>query len=119
MANRILKDFTALGQGRVDLSGWVSVTAGGVVGTSEKLGWTAAKTATGEYTLTLEDRWNEIVYIGATALKDGTTDLVVRPKTFSAASKSIVLQALTGTTPVNLDNKLLVHLIVRSSSVTR
>lgn len=121
MGNRVYDNVVSLGRGTTLLTGYVTTSAGGgVTGNAERgAGVTIAKTATGEYTLTLADKYSGFRFVNASVARNTTSDFLVRPKSFSSSSKQVVLQVLAGTTKTNLTAGNLMYMIVARNSTVK
>ena len=72
-----------------------------------------ARTDVGDFTVTFDDVFADLVAAVGTVQTTGDTDLVVRPHTYSASAKTLTLTLLAGATATDLaadaDNR--VHLL--------
>lgn len=119
MASRYFKQFVLTPTNRqVMLSGIVSLDAAGAVTSSTVPFATASKSGTGEYTLTLDDKYVELRSAQVTA--QTSEDLVPRIASHDVSSaKTVVLETATAGTATDptAAAELHVTLILKDSSV--
>jgi hypothetical protein len=122
MANRTFNPPRALEKELVTLVGKVAIGADAAVGTKVGRGFSVAKTATGEYTVTLQDKYAEL--LGASFSVEGSGTIVVLPELKSeavAASGSLIVKTTTKSTGATADTAvaftLRITLHLRNSSV--
>jgi hypothetical protein len=118
MANRIVAPVKALNKEINVLAGSFSIAASGGAATKVSgLGYSVAKSATGEYTITLEDSYYAVLAATATVQAAVAVDLVAQVK--SAASSSVVVNLLAGATPTEPSAVTVVNfvLVMQNSSL--
>jgi hypothetical protein len=121
MANRRFEQFCySLIKKKVDICGVASLSAAGAVSSSDIPGASLAKTDTGEYTLTLQDKYNSCLGVHV-ALGENDENLVAKPGAIDVSSaKTVVIKIKDETgadTDVTATAKLHIHVILRNSSV--
>lgn len=124
MANRyfpsqFLYSFTHM---PVAIQGTVSLSAAGAVTTSSVVGGTVTKTGTGQYTLTLADKYNALVSANVTLQAPVPVDLVPQILTTDVTgAKTIVVSLLADAVPTDPAAVCTIHfnVILRNSSVAR
>lgn len=87
--------------------------------TASKFGYSLAQIGTGEYRITLEDKYTALLGAFFSVLDAGDTDKVVQVKSETVATtKLITFKVLAGSTPTNLaaDDVLYVQLNLRNST---
>jgi hypothetical protein len=121
MANRNFNPPRALEKELITIVGRVPIAADASVGTKIGRGFTVAKTATGQYTITLQDTYTQLIGIAFGMIGSGT--LVVHPEVESeavATSKTIVIKTVD-TSGVDTDTAVAFNLCftlhMRNSSV--
>lgn len=122
MANRTFNPPRALEKELVTLVGKVAISSGAAVGTKVGRGFSIAKTATGEYTVTLQDKYMQL--LGASFSVEGSGTIVVLPELKSedvAGAGTLIIKTTTKSTGATADTsvaftlRLTLHL--RNSSV--
>ena len=81
--------------------GKVSIAANAAVSGKVGIGFSAAKTGDGEYTITLEDKFPTILSVMATVEAATAVDLVAQVKSFNAATGVIVINLNAVGVPTN------------------
>lgn len=121
MANRTFNPPRALEKELVTLVGKVAIGSDASVGAKVGRGFSIAKTATGEYTVTLQDKYMQL--LGASFSVEGSGTIVVLPelKSEAVASGSLIIKTTTKSTGVTADTAvaftLRITLHLRNSSV--
>lgn len=125
MANRFLNPTRALEKELTTLVGRITINASAAITASSGRGWSAAKTGTGEYTVTLQDKWSKL--LGVAFAQIGTGTIVTTPELKSedvagaSAKPNFVIKTVTRSTGVTADTgvafDLLFTLKLRNSSV--
>lgn len=122
MANRTFSKVQSLNKEVKVLAGSFSIAASGGAATKlTGLGYTVAKSATGEYTLTLSDRYPACLSAVATAQAATPVDLVAQIDTVSvdSATPTVVLNLNAGATPTEPSAVTVVNfvLVLQNSSL--
>lgn len=121
MANNYKQQFFySYTKGLVALQGPISLASGTVgVSSSSINGASAARTGVGEITITFQDVFQALVYAGAQVLSATARDLVPQIKSVSIANKQVVINLLTGATPTDPANAMVlyINLFFRNSSI--
>lgn len=102
------------------IQGIVSIAANAAVSSESIIGATVARTGTGEYTITLSDKYNAMVACHLTMEAATAVDLVPQVKsTDVSGAKTIVVNLNAGATPTDPSAvcKLHVSIFMRNSSV--
>lgn len=85
------------------------------------MGFSVARSGVGEYTITLDEKYSELVSACGQVQMNTATDLNLQVEDYVAASKTLVIQALAGATPTeiaaNADNRVHFQLVVKKSDV--
>jgi len=121
MANRYLQQFYfSFVKKLTAVKGYVDIAADASVSASSVVGGVVTKTGTGEYTLTLTDKYNAIVNANLTLQAATAVDLV--PQIVSqdvSGAKTVVFKLLTGATATNPAAvcRVYINLEMRNSSV--
>ena len=78
-----------------------------------------ARSGAGEYTITLQDGWNDLFAANITVVSATPLDLVAQVDNYSLANKTIVFNTLAGAVPTDStqDIELLIELKFKNSSV--
>lgn len=79
-----------------------------------------ARTAAGDYTITLSDKWDSLVWAAAQLVVSADEDLTIHVDSETVAStKTVKLTCLAATTPTDPSNgsTLLVQLMLKNTSV--
>lgn len=120
MANRYFNQFHGTPQkGVVILPGTLSIAADASISSQDFKMGTFTKTGTGEYTLTLSDKYVGALSVLATVQAATAVDLVAQVKSVDVVSaKTVVFNLNTGATPTNPSAvcKLNVVLILSNST---
>lgn len=122
MASRIWNTTQALNKQVKIIAGSFSIAAsGGAATKTAGLGWSVAKSATGEYTITLEDSYPALISATATTEAATPVDLVAQidNHNVSAATPTVVLNLNAGATPTEPSAVTSVHfiLVLQNSTV--
>lgn len=122
MANRTYNPPRALEKELVTLVGKVAISAAAAVGTKVGRGFSIAKTAAGEYTVTLQDKYMQL--LGASFSVEGSGTIVVLPELKSedvAGAGTLIIKTTTKSTGATADTAvaftLRITLHLRNSSV--
>jgi len=122
MANRTFNPPRALEKELVTLVGKVAIGSDAAVGAKVGRGFSIAKTATGEYTVTLQDKYMQL--LGASFSVEGSGTIVTVPELKSeavASSGSLIIKTVTRSTGATADTAvaftLRIALHLRNSSV--
>lgn len=102
--------------GSIDVaSSTTGVTATSIVGA------TAARTGTGEITITFVDKWNFFKWAAFQILSATAQDRVVQIKSVDLSAKTLVLELLAGATATDPASALTIYcnIFVSNSSVTK
>lgn len=122
MANRIFSKVQALKKEVKVIAGSFSIAASGGAATKVTgLGYSVAKSATGEYTITLEDIYNSVVSMNANLLAATAVDLVPQFKSQTVSTtKLVVINLNAGATPTEPAAACTVHfsLFLTNSSLS-
>ncbi len=121
MANNYKQQFFySFTKGLVALQGPIvlGATTTGVTSSSIN-GASAARTGTGEITVTFQDLFQALVFADAMLLSATARDLVPQIKSVDLVAKTVVINLLTGATPTDPLNgmTLYVNLFFRASSI--
>jgi hypothetical protein len=118
MANRNLNQVQSLYHKAVLLGGKISLSAAAAVSSSDLVGMTVAKTGTGEYTITLADKWSKLINIGCSVV-DSTQDLVVVYESVSLTSKTFKVITKVAGSAANVTDAcdLYLQVLLSNSSV--
>jgi hypothetical protein len=121
MANRSFHSVQALNREVKIIAGSFSIAASG--GAATKLqgrGWSVAKSASGVYTITLEDKYTALVAANVSVKAATAVDLVAQIKTHDVASaRTVVIDLNAAATPTEPSAVTEIHfaLFLRNSSV--
>lgn len=122
MANRTFNPRRALEKELIDIVGKVAIASDASVGAKVGRGWSIAKTATGEYTVTLQDKYSEL--LGCALTVEGSGTIVTVPELKSEAVLSagtLIIKTVTRSTGATADTgvafTLRIALFLRNSSV--
>lgn len=121
MANRNFSTVQALNRSVKIIAGSFSIAASG--GAATKLqgrGWSVAKSATGVYTITLEDSYTALLSACASVKAATAVDLVAQIKSHDVSSaKTVVIDLNAAATPTEPSAVTEIHfvLMLRNSSV--
>ena len=121
MANRNFEQYSySLIKKKVDIAGYVALSATGAVTSQSIKGAVFAKAGTGEYTLTLEDQYNELLFAHA-ELAENVEDLKAIVSASDVAGTKVItiklIDDLGAETDVTATAKIYVHLILKNSGV--
>lgn len=124
MANRYMQQFyNSLTHGLVGLHGSVNIASGTTGVSSQSLnGMTAARTGVGEITLTLQDKFPELLAADFKVQAATAQDLVSQIKSVDVVTaKTIVVRLLTGAAPADPASAIVlyVNVLLRNSSITK
>lgn len=111
MANRNFSRVQALNHEIKLIGGNFSIAASGGAATKvQGLGWSVAKSATGEYTITLEDSYVALQSITCTVQAATAVDLVAQVTSHDVVTaKTIVISLNAGATPTEPSAVTLIH----------
>lgn len=122
MANRTFNPPRALEKELVTLVGKVAISSGAAVGAKVGRGFSVTKNATGEYLITLQDKYAEL--LGASFSVEGSGTIVVLPELKSeavASAGTLIVKTTTKSTGATADTAvaftLRITLHLRNSSV--
>lgn len=120
MANRNFSRVQGLNKEIKLIAGSFSIAAsGGAATLTQGLGYSVAKTDTGVYTITLEDKYNACLAACATVQAATAVDLVAQVKSVDVTSaKTVVLNLNAGATPTEPSAVTVVNfvLVLQNSS---
>lgn len=121
MANRRFEQFCySLIKKKTEIEGIVSLSAAGAVSSQDIPGGTIAKSGTGEYTLTLQDKYNSCLGIYC-SLGENAEALWAKPGAADVSSAKTVVIKIKDETGADADvtatAKLYVKVVLRNSSV--
>lgn len=119
MANRYFTQFFySFYKKPVMLGGKVSLSAAAAVTSSDLKGMSIAKTGTGLYTITLEDKYSKLIGINA-GIADSTQDLAVVFQSVNLSAKTIVLVTKVAGTAADVSDAcdLYLNIVLSNSSV--
>lgn len=121
MANRTFNPPRALEKELITIVGRIPLSAAAAVGTKVGRGYTVAKTATGEYTVTLQDNYMALIGFSFTVIGTGTIVTVPELKSESVTTGSFVIKTVTRSTGATADTAVAFDLCftahLRNSSV--
>lgn len=120
MADRIFGPIQALDKEVKVLSGILSIAADASVSSQTFLGGTWTKTGTGEYTLTLQDVYPELLACLVSVEAATAVDLVAQLKSQTVSStKLVVVNLNAGATPTNPSAVCKLHcaLVLKNSTI--
>lgn len=122
MADRLFSNLEALDKYVKILSGTCVVpTAGGAVTNNAILGATVTRTGTGAFTITLADKYPELLGCHISVAKSTAQDLVPQLLAIDVASaKTITFRLLTGTTPTDVTTEsatLYITIVLKNSTI--
>lgn len=120
MANRNFSRMQALNKEIKVIGGVFQIAASGGAATKvEGIGWSVAKSDTGEYTITLEDHYVALMSGNFTVQAATAVDLVPQIQSVDLATKTIVINLNTGATPTEPAAVTRVHMTLhlRNSTV--
>lgn len=121
MANRTFNPPRALEKELITIAGRIPLSAAAAVGTKVGRGYTVAKTATGEYTVTLQDNYMALIGFSFTVIGTGTIVTVPELKSESVTTGSFIIKTVTRSTGVTADTAVAFDLCftahLRNSSV--
>lgn len=121
MANRTFNPPRALEKELITIVGRIPLTAGAAVGTKVGRGFSVAKTATGEYTVTLQDNYTALIGCSFSVIGTGTIVTVPELKSEAVASGSFVIKTVTRSTGATADTGVAFDIVftahLRNSSV--
>lgn len=122
MANRTFNEPRALEKELITIVGRIPLSAAAAVGTKVGRGYTVAKTATGEYTVTLQDNYMALIGLSFTVIGTGTIVTVPELKSESVATGSFIIKTVTRSTGATADTGVAFDLCftahLRNSSVS-
>lgn len=123
MANRTFNPTRALEKELIHIPIIIPLSAGAVVGTVRGRGVTSVtKSGTGEYTIVLQDAYQQTMRMDAQICSLGNTMIVsAQPKSHVASTKTFVVNTINGSfapTDTNAACELHVKLELRNSSVS-
>lgn len=121
MANRNFEQYSySLIKKKVDVAGYAVLSATGAVDSQVIMGAVFAKSATGTYTLTLQDKYNELLF-AQPVLAENAEDLKAVVTASDVANTKVITIKLVDDTGAAADvtatAKLYVHLILKNSGV--
>lgn len=121
MANRSFNPTRALEKELITIAGRIPLSAAAAVGTVVGRGFSVAKTATGEYTVTLQDAYNELISANLSVMGSGTIVTVPELKSQAVASRTLIIKTVTRSTGATADTavafEILMTLKLRNSTV--
>lgn len=121
MANRTFNEPRALEKELITIVGRIPLSAAAAVGTKVGRGYTVAKTATGEYTVTLQDNYMALIGFSFTVIGTGTIVTVPELKSESVTTGSFIIKTVTRSTGATADTAVAFDLCftahLRNSSV--
>lgn len=121
MANRNFEQYSySLIKKKVDIAGYAVLSSAGAVSSQVIMGGAFAKSGTGEYTLTLEDKYNELLFAKAELAENVEDIKAVVSASDVSGTKVITIKLVNNTgagTDVTAAAKLYVHLILKNSGV--
>lgn len=122
MANRTFNPPRALEKELITIVGRIPLSAAAAVGTKVGRGFSVVKTATGRYTVTLQDRYTQLIGLSFTVIGSGT--IVTTPELESeavASAGTFIIKTVTRSTGVTADTAVAFDLCftahLRNSSV--
>lgn len=121
MANRNFEQYSySLIKKKVDIAGYAVLSAAGAVSSQEIMGAAFAKSATGTYTLTLDDKYNSLLF-AQVELAQNVEDLKAIVSASDVAGTKVVTLKLIDDAGAAKDVTaaaiLYVHLILKNSGV--
>lgn len=121
MANRIFSPVQALAKQVKVLSGKITIGGSGAVsGVTSKCGFTAAKTATGQITVTLEDKYTALLGADCTFLRTNFAATRVEVKSENVANGSLIIHTgdmTTGEADAASGTVILLTLFLKNTDV--
>jgi hypothetical protein len=121
MADRNFSTQLALDKNVVQLAGTCTIATGtGGVTANNILGATVARTGTGAFTITLADRYPEILSVNLQVGKATAQDLVPQVVAVDLSARTITFRLLTGTTPTDITTEaatLFVDIKMKNSTI--
>lgn len=121
MANRSFNPTRALEKELITIAGRIPLSAAAAVGTVVGRGFSVAKTATGEYTVTLQDAYNELISANFSVMGTGTIVTVPELKSQAVTSRTLIIKTVTRSTGATADTgvafDILMSLKLRNSTV--
>lgn len=121
MANRTFNLPRALEKELITIVGRIPLNSSAAVGTKVGRGFTVAKTATGEYTVTLQDNYTALIGLSFTVIGSGTIVTTPELKSESVATGSFIIKTVTRSTGATADTGVAFDLCftahLRNSSV--
>jgi hypothetical protein len=122
MANRNFNPPWALEKALTTIVGRVPISSGAAVGTKIGRGFSVAKTATGEYTVTLQDKYSQLLGIAFAQIGSGTIVTVPEMKSEAISTAgTFIIKTVTRSTGATADTAvafdLCFTLFLRNSSV--
>lgn len=91
MANKIFKDPATVESGLVIVAGSFAPAGSGAVTDVNGRGFSVARTGTGEFTITFDDKYPSLVSATATLQLASADDQVLHMGTYTAASKTLLI----------------------------
>ena len=121
MANRTFSGIQALAKQVKVLSGKITIGGSGAVSSvTSKCGFTAAKTATGQITVTLEDKYNALLGADVTLLRTSFAATRAELKSESVSSGSLIIHTgdmTTGEADLASGTVMLVTLVLKNTDI--
>lgn len=122
MANRRFEQYSySLIKKKTEIEGVASLSAAGAILSQDIPGGTLAKSATGEYTLTLADKYNSCLGVHC-SIGENAEALWAKPGATDVSSAKTVVIKLKNATGVDTDvtatAKLYVKVVLRNSSIS-
>lgn len=106
MADRTFVNALALDKNVVCLTGTATIATGtGGVTANNCLGLSVARTGTGAFTITLQDRYPELLSVNLGIAKATAQDLVAQVESVNLSTRTITFRLLTGTTPTDVTSE--------------
>lgn len=121
MANRNFEQYSySLIKKKVDVAGYAELSAAGAITAQNIMGAKFEKADVGEYTLTLEDKYNALLFAKA-EIAENVEDLKAVVTASDVANTKVItiklVDDLGAETDVTATAKLYVHLILKNSGV--
>ena len=121
MANRSFNPTRALEKELITIAGRIPLSAAAAVGTVVGRGFSVVKATTGEYTVTLQDAYNQLISASFTVLGTGTIVTVPELKSQNVGSKTLTIKTVTRSTGATADTgvafDIVMTLLLRNSTV--
>lgn len=119
MASRALKlGVKTMENDMVPIMGIINIASDATVSSVEGKGFTASKTATGTYTLVMDDAWGSFRNVQVSMLAATAVDLVAQVVSHNSATKSVVIKTLTGATATSAGAVCALHVLIWARNST-